>query len=591
MQIKELNTKNIIVLTVLFVSTIYVLTINGKCEPVFTVLAVFFFRWLYSIYEKKIKNWKTKLLCGGYAVLLGAAFIVGKGVVFNGDCAGSYIVNYIVAPKTDNIIEWICLSILIYLVTSCLAIACNSVKITIGMDKINMKSDKIWWGMSTIVILLAWLPHLLSYYPGVIIGDSLSSIGQALGSEPLSNHFPIVYTFFIKACMEVGIAVTDNINVGIFIYTFIQYVIMAVIAGYVVFWLKSRGVNKWICLMTATFYALCGLFAGYAVSMWKDPLFGAVGTLLVLYCLDIVISKGSVLTEIGFLLKWNLVCVFLLFWRNNGLYIVAALGIIIVFLYRKYKKRLFVISFIFIIIIFEIITGPIYDKLKIEKDTIVESMAIPIQQIAGVVVSDADLTKEQEEVLFQILPEEEWKCYTPALVDRIKFHDQFNDSYFNEHVGDFLKIWAELLVPNLKTYVKSYLMETIGYWHPTMFNGAGYFYSSGMTENEFGVYTTDLWEKWFGKPILPILNENRNFICSGALAWIILLGFVLTVAKKYKGMSLGIMPALLLWGTVLIATPIAFSLRYVFLWAFGLPIFLMIPFMSREEEKLDSELK
>ena len=139
MQIKELNTKNIIVLTVLFVSTIYVLTINGKCEPVFTVLAVFFFRWLYSIYEKKIKNWKTKLLCGGYAVLLGAAFIVGKGVVFNGDCAGSYIVNYIVAPKTDNIIEWICLSILIYLVTSCLAIACNSVKITIGMDKINMK--------------------------------------------------------------------------------------------------------------------------------------------------------------------------------------------------------------------------------------------------------------------------------------------------------------------------------------------------------------------------------------------------------------------------------------------------------------------
>ena len=69
--------------------------------------------------------------------------------------------------------------------------------------------------------------------------------------------------------------------------------------------------------------------------MWKDPLFGAVGTLLVLYCLDIVISKGSVLTEIGFLLKWNLVCVFLLFWRNNGLYIVAALGIIIVFFVSK----------------------------------------------------------------------------------------------------------------------------------------------------------------------------------------------------------------------------------------------------------------
>lgn len=41
-------------------------------------------------------------------------------------------------------------------------------------------------------------PYLIVYWPGLIFGDLLSSLSQALGSAPLSNHHPVAYTLFLK---------------------------------------------------------------------------------------------------------------------------------------------------------------------------------------------------------------------------------------------------------------------------------------------------------------------------------------------------------------------------------------------------------
>ncbi len=78
-----------------------------------------------------------------------------------------------------------------------------------------------WTLLLGLLIFLCWLPYLISYYPGLIYGDSLSSVGQALGKRGFSNHHPIAYTMFIKLCLAAGYRLR-SMNFGCAIYTAAQ---------------------------------------------------------------------------------------------------------------------------------------------------------------------------------------------------------------------------------------------------------------------------------------------------------------------------------------------------------------------------------
>lgn len=48
------------------------------------------------------------------------------------------------------------------------------------------------------LILLGWLPYCLSMYPGIVGGDSISSISQIVESgRATNNNHPIFYTYFV----------------------------------------------------------------------------------------------------------------------------------------------------------------------------------------------------------------------------------------------------------------------------------------------------------------------------------------------------------------------------------------------------------
>lgn len=514
------------------------------------------------------------------AVLYGIVFLLRQCLIFNGSCDGSYTENLIRMPTILDYIVTLPVIFGVFLILCNLGHFLKTCSIEIETaNLINRKKNYKLWLTCTIIIVFAWLPQLLAYYPGVIIGDSLSSISQALGKEPLGNHFPIVYTLFIKICLRVGMNI-QSINEGVFVYTIVQYLVMAASAGYVILWMYSHKINKNLCCLVLAFYSFCGIFSGYAISMWKDPLFGVAGVLMSLMILDVVLSNGKELESWKFLIRYIFCGLFIIFWRNNGIYIFISASVAICVFYHKKRIKKFIITLFAVAAFFAFITGPVYKAYGIQKDTVVESLAIPIQQVAAVIVSNDKLTPEQEKVLFTILPEEDWHSYTPALVDRIKFHENFNGKYLSENTGDFLKVWAQLLLPNLKTYISSYLMETIGFWLPGLQNGAGYFYSPGVTPNSFGIVRINLLEKITGYSFENILDIFRYFISSGSLVWIMFLSvFFLWLQKEKRKFILVLVPALITWGTLMLATPIAFSFRYIFILAFGLPLYILLPFL------------
>ena len=65
------------------------------------------------------------------------------------------------------------------------------------------------------------------------------------------------------------------------------------------------------------------------------------------------------------MVKWVLLLLGTIFFRNNGLYIVIGIFVLLLFAYRKQAKRV-LIATLCVIIAARIIVGPVYDALRIE---------------------------------------------------------------------------------------------------------------------------------------------------------------------------------------------------------------------------------
>ena len=91
-----------------------------------------------------------------------------------------------------------------------------------------------------------------------------------------------------------------------------------------------------------------------------------------------------------------------------------------------------------VVIISNVVTGPVYSAVGIKNDSLRQSASIPLQQIVATINSNVELSQEQKDILFIILPEETWRSnYCPALSDDLK--NSIDDSVFEEHFRDFLK--------------------------------------------------------------------------------------------------------------------------------------------------------
>ena len=184
-----------------------------------------------------------------------------------------------------------------------------------------------------------------------------------------------------------------------------------------------------------------------------------------------------------------------------------------------------------------------------------------------------------------ILPLEDYQVYAPGLADPIKWHKNFDNNFLDTHQKEFLLLWARNLPANLSIYTDAYILNTFGFWVPGVKDNYG-FLDTRVNNNDYGIKQVDLLERFTGLAGMKKIIENRDFFGSGTLLWLVLLSvFFILVKKRYRYLIL-LLPGILVFLTILIATPVAFSLRYVFILALGLPVYLAAPFLVEEEQAI-----
>ena len=556
-------------------------SVNYKLElggPIITVAAAAAALYGYRRAQSHAAPVRAQVWCGIYTVLVSLAIVAGRDVHYIG-ARGTAEENYL-DWGLDSLAASLALAVLLY--PALLALYRFTVRRPLGAAERRPPCRRvllIMWAL----IFVCWTPYLLTFYPAGIVGDGALDAGGSPGPrravrQPLggAGHFdPAVFPVAGVADLEADPHV-GRVSCTLLAQSLLLARAVCAAVGYTGCgaWAHPR----WAAWGSAAMYALSGFFASYGMVLWKDTLFSAAVVWLALQLWELK-ENGP---DWKWCVRFSLTALFLCFWRNNGLYVLVLCLAAVAVLLRRKSVRLLACG-LAVAVFTVVVTGPVYDALHIRKDSISESLSIPLQQIAATIVSGAELTEEQQEFLYGLLPREEWiASYHPSLSDDLKGNDLLDTQQLEARFGEFLKVWAQLLPANFGTYVEAYLMQTLGFWQPGAFLGNYNDYWIGVQDvADRGWHLSDWIYFLIGYSPAQTLQRNTRFVASGTAVWLMILAAVLILAQGRDRRRLLILaPFAASWAVLMLAVPIAYSYRYIFMLAVGFPLVCVLPFCS-----------
>ncbi len=451
--------------------------------------------------------------------------------------------------------------------------------------KEEFKYKKYFCIASFIVLLMVYIIYFLTFYPGGVYIDTWTSYEMLTGEKTFTDKQPVLYTFMLNIVKFFS----PDLYTGFAVFNFIQILFMIGCFVYFIYWLLNKKVNPILVVSITALLAGFKLYPLYSISIWKDTPFSLILFLYSFSIIDLLIDFKNKNIKISNIVKFNIWSFLVIQLRSNGIHIAIATLIIFIltFIIDIIKKqkithlKAFTITS-FLIIIFSIILQNIYTLFGVTSTPMfAKSISIPVQQIARVVATDGNITDSQMELIEKVISKEIIKQkYRALIVDGICWDRNFNDEYLENHLGDFFKLWCELLIQNPDEYIRAYLLQTSGFW---TFNVRGSeAYASPV-----------IWET------LNSRMQNKNIIAEnfktsfrddfepvsyysgGFFFWIMAISILITFRTCEKKYLLGYLPSILLWLTVMISTPMGSALRYVYILVLIMPLNFVYPAIAK----------
>ena len=564
-----MNKKNILNLILAFFSTLSI-TLYFK-TTFYNILIIFIFFGLLYFYNNQNKN--IDKIANTYSIILSIFF----GIILS---VGNIVINNLTISdigylNINNFIKIIIMIIgfvpLLYKLFKLLFLNLNKINIIdkSRKDKINLKKFIIIF----LIIFAGWFILFLRFFPSIMTPDSHYVIYNSINGI-LSDHHTFGHTWFFGAFYYLGKLIFSSVYGGIALYTIVQMIIMDLMFCYGLSYFYNLKVKKGIRYILVLFITLNPLFSHYSVTLWRDVLFG-MSFFTIFICLYKYLNNKIKIFDI---IIFSISLLFLLFFRNNGIYVLIFMTPFIILIgNKKIFKSIYLVS---IILMYFIIKGPIFNHFNIEKGLAREAYSIPIQQISRVIASNK-IDQESLDTLDDLYDVERAKKeYNPVISDKMK--ETINEDYLKENKDKFLGTWFKLLKKHPLLYFEAYFTQTLGYWYPDV----EYWATAGESVSIFD-------EDIHTKPILPksinnLIDKTTSrkipfsiFIWSIGLniAIFIITTFV-TIYKKGLKYILCFVPLYALWFTMLIATPVYAELRYIFGLFCTIPFIIFTPYLK-----------
>ncbi|MDD2970501.1 MAG: DUF6020 family protein [Lachnospiraceae bacterium] len=456
----------------------------------------------------------------------------------------------------------------------------------------KLKKRGILFFIVLLGILVCWFPYYLCNFPGIIISDTADQIQQAMGRYAYSNHHPVLQTWAIKGIFHLGMSLFGSANGAVALYCILQMGVIALIDTSLIMLLHQYRVKKCIIVFTFLYYAWMPYHVMYSFTMWKDSLFGAFLLLFIICAWRLL--HGTVFAAAHnkwYVLVWlYLSGIGVSLFRTNGWYaFLASLPFFIVLFWKRQKKV--VITLILTVVSVILIKGPVFDYYQVSDADFVESLSIPVQQIGRIVSEGCELSEEQLSFLNEIIDVDKISnTYQPYISDPMKglIREKGNQTYLIEHKAEYLRLWLQLGLRYPSQYLRAFISQTSGYWYPDTqywITADGIYSGGGEDITEAPVLSADvkkalegfLWD-YEDIPVIGLLFSI------GLGVWLMFLQFGACIKYGKWKQSVLYVPVIMVWLTLLAATPVYAEFRYIYGLFTCLPILLLISFFDYREE-------
>ncbi len=529
--------------------------------------AYFLLKAAFAIEDKRFREY-----CGGFGALLAVVLVVGHKL---------YVENSIRSLLTVGGLAKGGISILGFAMVLG-AILLLTMKQLEKVETLPLaKTRRLFRNpiLLIVIMLAAWLPYYLAYYPGIFSYDVVMQTGQALGALEVTRFHPPLHTFFWKLCLTLEELVGIQ---ALVIYSVVQ---MAALAGAfccVICFLAKKGFHNGLILGSLLFFTLNPVIAIFSFVPTKDA---ALAIFLTLYIVELCYfltdrqTYSKSIRKHVKLVVWAILCCLL---RNNMVYAIVIAGIFMILFQKKLWKTV-LLWCVSIVLGFGLINGPVYTALGVKEGSSAEMLSVPMQQLTCVVYyHEAELSEEDKAAIGQYLPVEELALrYNFRLADTVK--GDFNSERFDESPLEFIKVWAKFLVRYPVEYVEAFLNLNLPYWYPDAcstdaISKKAYIETHIMDTSEYGYQVVrDSKLPWLLEKLEKVANYEAfrtkpviaNLFSISTPIWVLLVSGLVLLIKRRKDMLLPLFPALGLWLTFMLG-PVS-NFRYMY------PIIVLYP--------------
>ncbi len=420
-------------------------------------------------------------------------------------------------------------------------------------------SDKGLFFIGWIVMLVCYFPTWLACFPGLELYDGPAQVAS------WSRIHPILHNAFVHLCVFISknTLVTD----WVLVYSVIQLILYTLTFSLIFMKMRKLGVAD-IYLVAAyigsILFPLNGLMA---ITTTKDALFALIFTLWILELIELLKEGEKYFENRRNVCRLIVISVIMCTFRNNGIYVFVATGVIFIIFLKKARKKLliFVISFS---VVYSLLTGPVLTMAGLPKGEPKEALSIIIQPLARVYrYAGYELSEEDKSKIVKLFGgNEPW--YLSHIADPPK--SQFDYEEFSSNKTEYLNLYIKEGLRYPWVYLDAVLGTTYGNWYPldtlpdtTCFRV--YFEFPEKTPEEYGSplggYYTFLQNFSYNSSYNKIL-PLRVMMSTGTAFWIMLAFGAYGIVRHRKGIILCVVPSIMLWGTIMLGPVALFRYTY-----------------------------
>lgn len=424
----------------------------------------------------------------------------------------------------------------------------------------------------------------LAKYPGILTEDSISQIEQGL-SGIYSNHHPVFHTWIIRFFILSGQKLLGSVTAGVMLYSVFQVLVIACCFGYVISTLRIMKAPRAFVIIAAVLYAALPFHIMYSFTMWKDILFSAgMAVFLVTLFRILALRRAGFAACTGLFISGLAICLL----RSNGFLAFLLSVPVFAIMFGRRRKGICAVLLLCLACSF-VLKNTVLSAMGIKGADTVESLSVPVQQIARVISEQPGMLTDDELALLEKVVDvsKVQGCYTQFISNPVKdlIRETGDQQYLVQHKLEYLKLYVRLGVKYPLQYIAAFADETKGYYN------SGYDFwviADEITPNSSGIERHTLcpaFESVFNSftaffDTCPFLQLFRSI---GLWVWAAATVLYVSIKKKNAAGAFLSVPLLAMILTLLAATPVFAEFRYAY------AVFCCLPFLVSAAYYVKSE--